>query len=182
MLDYKINEDISLKLKDYQDSHELFKLIKSSREHLKEWMVWVDSVQTEEDVVKSIHKNLIEFADQKGVHFLILYKGAIAGTIGLKYIDWSIKSAEIGYWLGKDYLGKGIMIEACRVVMDYGFQQLKLNKIEIWAAEDNQKSRQIPVKLGFTYEGMRRADEILNGKYVDMCIYGMLAKEWAQLK
>jgi len=182
MLDYKINEDISLKLKDYQDSHELFKLIKSSREHLKEWMVWVDSVQTEEDVVKSIHKNLIEFAEQKGIHFLILYKGAIAGTIGLKYIDWSIKSAEIGYWLGKDYLGKGIMIEACRAVMKYGFQQLKLNKIEIWAAEDNQKSRQIPVKLGFTYEGMRRADEILNGKYVDMCIYGMLAKEWAQLK
>lgn len=60
MLDYKIKEDISLKLKDYQDSNELFKLIESSREHLKEWMVWVDSVQTEEDVVKSIHKNLIE--------------------------------------------------------------------------------------------------------------------------
>lgn len=178
MFTCKVDEEVSLKIKDFQDSAELFKLIDSSREYLREWMTWVDATKNEEDVSERTKKDLYEFAEQKGMHFLILYKGSIVGTISLKYFDWSIKSAEIGYWLAEEFQGKGIMTKAVKAVLGYGFQQLQLNKIEIWAAEKNTKSRSIPERLGFIQEGVRRDDEIINGKYVTMVIYGMLMSEW----
>ncbi|MCC5894718.1 MAG: GNAT family N-acetyltransferase [Alkalibacterium sp.] len=178
MFEYKVNEDISLKLEDHTDSKELFDLIDASRSHLSEWLSWVDKIQTEKDIIESIKRNLIDFSKQEGMHFVILYKGEIAGTVGLKYFQWDVKSAEIGYWLAPDYLGKGIMTEAVKGVMAYGFEYVSLDKIEIWAAEDNLKSRSIPERLNFVHEGMRRNNELIKGTYHTMMIYGMLKSEW----
>jgi len=178
MFTYKVDEEVSLKIKDFQDSSELFNLIDSSRDYLKKWMTWVESTKNEEDVRKRTKNDLYEFAEQKGMHFLILHKGSIVGTISLKYFDWSIKSAEIGYWLAEEFQGQGLMTKAVKALLDYGFDQLHLNKIEIWAAKKNMKSRSVPERLGFVQEGMRRDDEIINGKYVTMIIYGMLKSEW----
>jgi ribosomal-protein-serine acetyltransferase len=112
------------------------------------------------------------------MHFVVLYNGEVAGDISLKEINWSIKSAEIGYWLGSAYTGKGIMTRAVRSMLDYAFNDLGLHKVEIWAAEENVKSRRVPERLGFVQEGTRRDDELIGGKYITMVIYGLLEDEW----
>lgn len=178
MFEHKIDQDLSIKLKDHQDSEELFKVIEQSRAHLKEWMTWTDSIRTVEDVAKATQRNLIDFSQQKAMHYLILFKGKIVGTIGLKQFDWTVKSAEIGYWISPDHQGKGIITRAAKTMIAYGFDQIKLNKIEIWAAEKNTKSRNVPERLGFVLEGMRRSNEYLDGEYHNMMIYGLLKTEW----
>ncbi|GEN51010.1 GNAT family N-acetyltransferase [Alkalibacterium pelagium] len=178
MFYYKIDDELSLKLKDYQDTEDLYALIEASREHLKVWMNWIHNVNSEEDIREGTKRNLQQFADQKAMNYLIIYKGEIAGTVGLKGFNWDVKSAEIGYWLGPDFQGKGIMTRAVNALMEYGFDYVGLDKLEVWAAEGNTRSRSIPERLGFVQEGMRRQNEILDDTYHNMIIYGMLKSEW----
>jgi len=180
MFTQTIDEEIALKLKEYQDTEKVFELIDASRDELKQWMTWVDQVQSVEDVEKVTRRQLLQFVKKEAMHFVILYKGEVAGDISLKEIDWSIRSAEIGYWLGSGYTGKGIVTRAVEALLAYAFDELKLHKVEIWAAEGNVKSRRIPERLGFVQEGTRRDDELIDGDYVTMVIYGILENEWTK--
>lgn len=92
--------------------------------------------------------------------------------------NWSNKTAYIGYWLGEDFQGKGIMTKVAKALTDPAFSNLKLNKVEIRAAAENEKSRGIPERLGFVKEGCIRKSEWLYDHYVDSIVYGVLADEW----
>lgn len=63
-------------------------------------------------------------------------------------INWSNKTAYIGYWLGEEFQGNGIMTKVAKTLTDYAFNELNLNKVEIRAAVENEKSRAIPERLG----------------------------------
>ncbi|HEY2492416.1 MAG TPA: GNAT family protein [Paenibacillus sp.] len=100
------------------------------------------------------------------------------GSIGFLYLDQENKKTEIGYWLGKEYEGNGLITKSIKVLINYAFEELKLNKIEIGVATDNLKSRAIPEKLGFKREGELRDYEYINGRFLDRIIYGLKANEW----
>lgn len=182
MFYYELNKDIELRLLQNKDAEELFQLMDSCREHLREWLPWVDASKSLEDIKAFIQSTMNQFASNNGFQAGIWYKGEIAGVIGFHGINWSNKSTSIGYWLGEKYVGKGIMSKACRVFVDYAFTDLNLNRVEIRCADKNHKSRAIPERLGFTNEGMIREDEWLYDHYVNHIVYGILAKEWNKLK
>ena len=100
------------------------------------------------------------------------------GVIGFRSIDWQDRSTSIGYWLGRDFEGRGIITKACHAIAEYAFKELRLNRVEIRCAVENQKSRAIPERLGVKIEGTVRQVERLYEKFVDNVIYGMLADEW----
>lgn len=108
---------------------------------------------------------------------VILFDGKIVGVAGFNSINWSNKTAYIGYWLGEEYQGKGIMIKVAKALTDYAFSHLKLNKVEIRVAVENKKNRRIPEKLGFVNEGTIRQAEWIYDHFVDHIVYGMLANE-----
>jgi ribosomal-protein-serine acetyltransferase len=103
-----------------------------------------------------IESALKGFAENNGMNCGIYYQGRMAGCIGLHGYDWSNKKTSIGYWLGAEYQGKGIMTSTCKAIIDYIFNELKLNRVEIRAAVSNAKSRAIPERLGFVQEGIVR--------------------------
>ena len=70
------------------------------------------------------------------------------------------------------------MTMACRAVLDYAFGELGLNRVEIWCAVDNARSRAIPERLGFTHEGTTRQSQWLSDHHVDEAVYGRLASDW----
>lgn len=182
MFDYRVNDRLTLKLIDYQDTKDLFQLISNSRSHLETWGNWVAPIQSEADTERLIKKYLLQFAEQRGMHFLIEFEGKPAGTISLKQLSWDVNSGEIGYWLSHDYVGKGIVTQATEAIIEYGFRHINLHKIEIWAADKNEKSKRVPERLGFVKEGVRRDNEFLNGQYYTMAIYGLLKSEWQEQK
>ncbi|MBR2758881.1 MAG: GNAT family N-acetyltransferase [Exiguobacterium sp.] len=183
MLEYKLNDDITLRMFNTDDADELFELTIASKPYLREWLGWLDYIETVEDSKRNIEgriKGLIETGGRPK-SFALMYKGALAGTIGFNEIDRSIQCGTIGYWLGQEFQGKGIMSQALEVIIEYGFRDLKLNKIEIRVATENVKSRALPERFGFTEEGVIRDAEWLYDHYVDHVVYGLLQHEYLQL-
>ena len=101
----------------------------------------------------------------------------LCGGIGLM-MEPDHDRAEIGYWIGVPYWGRGIASEAAREVMRYGFEDLRLHRIFAVCYPDNPASVRILEKRGMKYEGRERQHIKKWGEYRDSLIYGMLADEW----
>ncbi|QSR87560.1 GNAT family N-acetyltransferase [Candidatus Methylacidiphilum infernorum] len=85
--------------------------------------------------------------------------------------------AEIGCWIGKPYRYKGYGSEACRAVIDYAFEKLKLNKVCAYCLARNIPSVNMIRKLGMKFEGCLRKHLKVRGIYEDLLVYGLLAGE-----
>lgn len=175
---YKIDNDLELKLLDIQDAPRTFALVDQSREHLRVWLAWVDKTNTVQDSEKFIQATMKGFVNRQSLNTAIIYKGKMAGIAGYNELDWVNKVAYIGYWLGKDYQGHGIMTKVAKALTDYAIKDLDLNRVDIRAAVENKKSRAIPERLGFTKEGQLRQAEYVNDHYLDHMVYSMLATDW----
>jgi ribosomal-protein-serine acetyltransferase len=178
MFTYIIDEKTKLKMLDLRDTEHLFDLTIQSKATLKEWLPFIDYNRSVADTQNFIQSTMKQFADNNGFQAGIWYDGKIAGVIGFHQINWSNKSTSIGYWLGNDYVGLGLMTKSVKAFVDYAINDLKLNRVEIRAAVENNKSRAIPERLNFTEEGCVREAEWLYDHYVDHVVYGMLARDW----
>lgn len=177
----KISEDLILRPVKPEDSSALFALTNKSREYLREWLPWVDSTQTEEETKQYINFSQKGEKDGSLLNLVIVWKENIVGITGFNKIDKNNRITYIGYWLGQEFQGNGLMTKAVKALTDYAFNTLSINKIEIRAAVENQKSRSIPERLGYQLEGTLRSNEWLYDHFVDHTVYGMLAKEWKNL-
>ncbi|CAM4060852.1 GNAT family N-acetyltransferase [Lederbergia lenta] len=178
MFVHKIDKDLNLKLIQLEDCDRVFELTNQSREYLREWLPWLDTTTKVEDTKKFIQFCMNSYAENKSMNTVILLKGDIVGVAGFNEIDWSNRIAYIGYWLGKEYQGNGIMTRVAKGLTDFAFNELKLNRVDIRAAVENRKSRSIPERLGFVNEGCIREAEWLYDHHVNHIVYGMLAEEW----
>lgn len=174
----KINDELSLKLIELNDAKRVFELTNKSRDYLKEWLPWLDTSKKIEDTNEFIKSCVNGFSENKSLNTVILFREEIVGVAGYNTINWASKTAYIGYWLGEEFQGNGIMTEVARALTDYALNELNLNKVEIRAAVLNKKSRSIPERLNFVNEGCIRQAEWLYDHYVDHVVYGMLAEEW----
>jgi RimJ/RimL family protein N-acetyltransferase len=104
----------------------------------------------------------------------------LIGAVGLG-IRQRFDRAELGYWVGKPYWGKGYATEAARALMDYGFRDLRLNRIFAVHFRRNPASGRVMQKLGMTQEGLFRQHIKKWDRYEDEVIYGMLRSDWEGL-
>lgn len=103
--------------------------------------------------------------------------GRQIGGAGLR-IDEQHRNAELGYWLGVDYWGKGYATEASRELVSYGFRDLGLHRIYASHFQHNAASGNILKKLGMRHEGCQRQHIHKNGEFLDSELYGLLRQEW----
>ncbi len=104
--------------------------------------------------------------------------GEAVGSIGL-FLGKDVyrRSAELGYWLGRPFWGRGIGTEAVRRMCALGFGSWDI--VRIWAEPyaRNTASRRVLEKAGFTLEGTLRSGAWKNGALLDCCVYGLLREE-----
>lgn len=179
---YDIHEHAYLKLLDLSDVEELFALTERTRETLREWLLFVDDVKTVKDTERFVKNAMQQYADNNGLQAGIYYEGKLAGVIGYHQINWQHKWTSIGYWLGNEFVGKGLVTNSMKALMEYAFSYLKLNRIEVRVAVGNIRSRTIPKVLGFYEEGRVRDAEWLHDHYVDQVVYGLTAADWRKIK
>lgn len=178
MLELNVNENIRLRQLQVEDAPALFQLIHASRKSLRRFLPWVDYTTKEDDSLRFIELMQRKADEEEAVAFGILHDDTLCGVVDLHDWDHALQKAEIGYWLSPAWQGKGIMLHCCKALISYAFSALRLNKVEIRFVLQNDKSAQIPIKLGFTREGILRQSAKLHGHYVDMVVMGMLRPDW----
>ncbi|MDG5788413.1 GNAT family protein [Evansella sp. AB-P1] len=174
----KIDDMLSIRSIELQDAEELFDLTDRSRSYLRKWLPWLDTNTELEHTKDFILFSMKGYMKKKMMNHVVIYDGNIVGVAGYNEIDWSNRIAYIGYWLGEDYQGKGIITKVTRTLIIHAFFGLHLNRVDIRAAVENKKSRSIPERLGFVQEGRIRQAEWLYDHFVDHTVYSMLAEEW----
>ena len=110
-----------------------------------------------------------------------LPEGRVIGTIGFMWIQEDNAAAEVGYSLARDYWNRGIMTEALRAVIQYGFDDMALNRIEAQHETTNPASGAVMRKCHMQKEGTLRSRLFNKGRYVDVDLYAILKRDFNRL-
>lgn len=108
-------------------------------------------------------------------HFAIASCEEAIGGIGIVLqTDVYRRSAEIGYWLGEPFRGKGIATMAVRAITEYTFANFDIVRIYAHVFEWNRASARVLEKADYTYEGRLRKSVFKDGKTIDQLIYAII--------
>ena len=123
----------------------------------------------------------IQGEDEVRLAITLRADGRLIGGAGLR-LNSPHRHAELGYWLGVPYWGKGYATEAARAMLRYGFEKLDLHRIFATHFKSNPASGNILKKIGMRYEGCQRGHALKWGQFVDSEMYGILRHEWESHK
>ncbi|HEX4999398.1 MAG TPA: GNAT family protein [Terriglobia bacterium] len=178
MLTLRVNQSVELKECGPHHAPALFALVEANRARLRQWLPWLDET-TEIAHVERFLRDSRRRAEQENAYtFVARCEGRIIGVVAENSIDWRNRRVELGYWIDHEYQGRGIVTQSVARLTRRAFEDLGLNRVAIHCAVGNTRSRAVPERLGFTFEGILREGEKLYDRYVDLAMYGMLAREW----
>ncbi|MGP4039789.1 GNAT family N-acetyltransferase [Gracilibacillus sp. D59] len=163
------------------DVHDIYAY--GSNEEVSKFVTWethksLDETQAFVQYILSLYKNnniapwAIELKDTQ----------KMIGTIDFVSWDTSQYIAEIGYVISQDYWGKGIVTEAAKEVIAFGFNHMELERIQAKCLVENIGSARVMEKAGMTFEGELRKAVFSKGKHWDVKIYSILREEFAAQK
>ena len=177
----EIGDDAFVRTFTLDDAEVLFALVDAERERLRGWFPWVDGTRSVDDQRPWIERALAAEHDREG-NGIWLVSGELAGAAGLS-VNPVENNGEIGYWLAEAFEGRGLATRATMALLDLAFDRLGLHRVTIRAATHNARSRAVPERLGFTQEGVLREQGLVStGQYHDLVVYGLLDREWAELR
>jgi ribosomal-protein-serine acetyltransferase len=174
----RIDDHLELQPRRLEDAEELFALTDANRIYLRQWLPWLDHCTSADDTRKNIVTAIEEAERGVSLAVCIWHDEHIVGVTGFNAINKTNRIGHIGYWLGEEHSGNGIMTRAVRALTDHGFATLGLNRITIAEAVRNAKSRAVAERLGFRLEGIAREAEWLYDHFVDHAIYAVTRADW----
>jgi RimJ/RimL family protein N-acetyltransferase len=133
---------------------------------------WFEAIKDKED---SVYFSIL-LLNQENSEKLI-------GNCAIDDMDSKNRSCTCGITIGeKEYHGKGYGTEAMEMLVEYGFNILNMNRIELSVFEFNTRAYKAYQKVGFLEEGRKRQARYHNGKYCDEIIMAILRKDWEKKK
>lgn len=173
-----INDEIRLELINESHSKSIFELVNENRAYLREWLTFVDKMQSVEFAENFVNGTMQRNKEGIEYAFVIINQESLIGRVGIYKIDMQNKFGEIGYWLDEKMQGNGIITASCKKIIDFSFNDLKLNRLEIKCGIQNSKSEAIAHRLNFKKEGTIRQGELVNEKFVDLNLFSLLKEEY----
>jgi len=170
-------KSLILKKMTLKDAEDLFEY--ASDPEVTKYVTWAPhkSIDDSIDFLKSV---LRRYENNEVSEWGIVYKenNKFIGTCG--YVLWvPVHSlAEIAFALSMEYWGKGLMTEAVKEVIKYGFEKMNLNRIYARCFVENIGSQKVLEKVGMKFEGILREQMFIKSKFSDMKIYSILSKEY----
>ncbi|SFA88031.1 ribosomal-protein-alanine N-acetyltransferase [Flavobacterium swingsii] len=133
-------------------------------------------VTTTDDAMDHIKMIQDKIEKNEGINWAITLKDnpKMIGIIGHYRIRWEHFRSEIGYMLLPEYQGKGIITEAIQLMLDYGFNEMKMHSLEAIIDPKNTASAKVLEKNDFVKEAHLIQNEFYDGKFLDTVIYSIL--------
>jgi RimJ/RimL family protein N-acetyltransferase len=178
--DYQLsNGTILIRPHQMEDAQPCFEAIIESMDELMPWMFWCHA-----DLVFSEIEGWVESRSQAWLNdtdydFAILDcdQGAFIGNCGLVRVDLQNRRAELGYWIRTSQTRQGFATQASRLALQFAFEVLNLNRIEILIATDNKNSQKVAEKLGAKQEGILRQRLNIHDTFRDAYLYSIIADD-----
>ena len=158
----------------FDNARRIFEIVDSEREFLSEFLDWIDVSNCPEDM----YPHLLKASGVTHPGYYIIVDDKIVGAIDLVRVDEKHKTVEIGYWLSRDYNGRGIMTRAVHAMEKLAFDMLGMHRVEIRADVRNKKSCAVAERAGYVYEGVLRGAYVLRGVPTDIAVRSKLKSEW----
>ncbi|MCG6113712.1 MAG: GNAT family N-acetyltransferase [Mesorhizobium sp.] len=179
-------DKVTLRAPTMRDYREWAKLRGASRAFLEPWEPsWTADELERGPWRQRLSRYRREFAQGSAMSLLIFEngQGRLTGGISMGNIRRGVaQTAQIGYWMGEEYAGKGYMGAAIRLLLDHGFGRMRLNRIEAACIPENERSIRVLEKAGFQREGLLRSYLRINGAWRDHILYAMTAEDYRQAK
>lgn len=136
--------------------------------------------QSTEDALKMIAQINDNIAANDSIGWAVQVKetARVIGSVSFHRIEKEHHRGEIGYMLHPDHWGKGLVTEAVRAIVDYGFRELNFHSIEAIIDPDNTASANVLNKLNFVKEAHFRENFMQNGRFTDTAIYSLLKSDY----
>jgi len=162
-----------------EDADAVFDAEAESYDRLCPWFWWCHPRHSREQCRSWARGRADAWRADEEYSFLILDSetGRVFGCAWLNAIDRTAMRASLGYWVRSSSTGKGIATEAARLVARWGFDALKLQRIELVLAVGNKESERVAHKLGAIREGVARRRLRVNDKNQDAFVYSILPGE-----
>ena len=154
--------------------------VAESVEHLKPWMPWAHSepepFETKAERVKRF-RGLFDLGEDYIYGIFNPEETRLLGGTGL-HTRIGEEQLEIGYWIHKDFINRGLVTESTAAVVKVAFEVLLIHRLEVHCDPGNLASASIPRKLGFVHEGTLRAKTRFLDRWSDSMIWAMLEEEY----
>ncbi|ALM52100.1 GNAT family N-acetyltransferase [Halomonas huangheensis] len=171
---HRITPDLHIETLDQKHVRTLWLAVDDSRSSLCTWLPWVDSTLSRDDTEVFVTAARTERRLGTAWHFAIIESQTLIGTCSFNRIVKEHRWASLGYWLHQQHVGKGVMTRCVAALVDIGFSELSLHRLEIRCAVGNRRSRAVAERLGFEFEGCLRECEWVNGQPLDHRVYSRL--------
>ncbi|ULG71233.1 GNAT family N-acetyltransferase [Macrococcus brunensis] len=182
MLNIRVYRDSSLVLKPLTiDDHEdFFKLLVDNYDYFKPSLMWMIKDELYEQSLESLKLRItMTFRENNlPLWFGIYFNGTLCGLIGFNELDVENNVGELGYFMSQRQSSKGLMSQSLSQIIAYSFEELALNKLELYINENNQASIRLANKHGFKLEGTIREAVKVEDTYLNQHLYGLLKSEF----
>ena len=166
------------------DAQALWRAVDESRVSVGAWIPWVKDYRSVDEAISTVRRMRARWVLREDLAVGIFERdaGRLLGGSGLHRIDWTIRRFEIGYWLRASAVGHGYVSEAVQVLTRFAFDCLAANRVEIRMDVRNTRSRAVPERLGFVYEGcQRRSMPGVNAEPIDMAMFALIREDYERL-
>jgi len=169
--------ELPIALRRYQaaDVVPLYEAASESIDDIYPWMPWCHPGYSMEDSRSWVMSRLDAWA-QPDYDFVIVEQASarFLGAVGLNQINRVHNFANLGYWIRSSAAGHGYAVSAVRLCAQFGFDELKLQRLEIVVDVDNRRSQRVPEKVGATREGIARQRCKYGNTWHDAVMYSLL--------
>lgn len=160
------------------DARKLQALLIKDRAWLSPWEATTPGIRYPVDARDLVRNLLYQQRKGTGLAFIIEVDGALAGQINVANILYgSVSSATVGYWIGKDFAGRGAMPIAVALTVDYLFDELGLHRVEIDIRPENEASLRVVEKLKLREEGLKERFIHIDGQWRDHRVFAITSEE-----
>lgn len=173
-------KQIRLRPLRYRDVNKWKSLRRENKSWLKEWDATLPPFEESYPATffQMVSQTKSDARKKTNFSWAIEYKKELVGLVTAGNINFgSSRSCYVGYWIGKNHAGKGIVPIAVALVLDFVFKELKLHRVEIAIRPENAASLRVVEKLGIKHEGLRRSYIHINGDWRDHQVFVVLEDE-----
>ncbi len=130
-----------------------------------------------------IRSHRVESAQGSAFHFAIELPDVkpLAGAVELRDVDTEHLQAELSFWVGRPWWGRGFATEAAKDVIHFAFENLGMNRVYAHHMVRNPASGRVLAKLGMQREGLLRQRVLKNGAFEDVVLCALVREDWAGL-